>query len=347
MLNLKRKKNRLKSYFGKQYRLPRLKSKIARFAPKKPRAKVLILNLNRNPVRAPGKVNPEIFFPPFSRVLAACGISTAYVNNKREMERELLVSDRIPVILVNLIHELHAEKDRYDISEKLATKFHAIFNRHNIAKIIGDKIEANIFFTKHKISMPSLHPNTGEKIFSNTRFGSHDKVLLYESIEDADIERYNTGFIDTRIEFGNAVYFTCIRLICIGTRVLQIYIRARDVNENDPSVHNQDTPKDFELIAHLYDRLIAPRLEEFRAFGSYLGNVLGPGFYVHDVLVDRNSGQLYLCESGFKFYDDTYSEHMMGVFPDRNIRCNILDQGTFAGYAGTVFVTYCAEMGFF
>ena len=346
MLYSKQKKKSAKNYFAKQYRLPRLKSKIERFAPKNPKAKVLILNLNSNPVRAPGKVDPEIFFPPFSSVLAACGVSTAYVSNKERMEREILESDRIPVILVNLIHELDAENDRYDIPENLANKFRAIFNRHKIAKIIGDKVEANIFFTKHDISMPRLRPNAG-KVFSNTRFGSHDKVLLYESIDDADSERYNTELIDTKIKFRGATYFTCIRLICIGTRVLQIYVRARDVNENDPSVHNQDTPKDGELIVYLYDRLVAPRLEEFYALGSCLGNVLGPGFYVHDVLVDRNSGQLNLCESGFKFYDDTYSEHMMGVIPDQNIRCNILDQGTFAGYAGSVFVTCCAEMGFF
>ena len=67
---------------------------------------------------------------------------------------------------------------------------------------------------------------------------------------------------------------------------------------------------------------------------------------MHDVLIDNKTGQLFLCETGFKFYDDTYEERMIGVVGDRNFLCNVSDQETYAGYAASVFVSYCAEMGF-
>ena len=346
MLDLKHKRIYVRNFFAKQFLLPRLKSKIGQFAPKKPRAKVLILNLNSNPVRAPGKVNPAIFFPPFSGVLAACGVSTAYVNDKEGMERELSESGRIPVVLVNLIHELHAEKDKYDIPEKLATKFSAIFNRHNTAKIIGDKIEANIFFTKHNISMPSLRPDAGKKIFSNTRFGSHDKVLLYESIDNADNERYNTEFIDTTVDFRDKTYYTSIRLNCIGAHIAQINVRASDKANGNPSVTGVDTPLDRTLLEYFHSFLVAPRLLEFISLAKQIESVLGPGFYTHDTLVERDSGQIYLSETGFKFYSEPYANHIMDVIGDRNFLTGAMDMDTYAAYSASVFVTYCAGKGF-
>ena len=119
---------------------------------------------------------------------------------------------------------------------------------------------------------------------------------------------YNTQFIDTTVQFRESVYFTCIRLVCIGTYLIRIYIRARDVSENNPSVHNKDTPKDRELLDYLHEKLVVPRLEAFHALSDRIGRVLGPGFYAHDVLIENKTGQLFLCETGFKFYDDTYEE---------------------------------------
>jgi len=135
--------------------------------------------------------------------------------------------------------------------------------------------------------------------------------------------------------------------MCIGTYLIRIYIRARDVSENNPSVHSKNTPKDPELLDCLHEKLVATRLEAFRALSARLGHLLGPGFYAHDVLIENKTGQLFLCETGFKFYDDTYEERMSGVVSDRNFLSNISDQETYAGHAASVFVSYCAEKGFF
>ena len=279
-------------------------------------------------------------------MLGQCGIATSCITDFRSLGQELEISEGVPTVLISLIHETYDDLDEYDIPEDLLKQANAIFNSHRTAGIIRDKRKANETLSRQGIMMPSLRIDEGKKIFSNARVGTGENAFVLEKLQEIDDGRYNAEFIDTRIPFENSVYFTCVRLVCIGTRTLQIYVRARDVEENNPSVHSKDTPKNPELLEHLYGNLVAPRLEELHALGNRIGRVLGPGFYAHDVLVDNNSGHLFMCEAGFKFYDHTYSNRMMNVISDRNLQRTILDQETYAGYAGSVFVAYCAEMGF-
>ena len=279
-------------------------------------------------------------------MLGQCGIATSCITDFRSLGQELEISEGVPTVLISLIHETYDDLDEYDIPEDLLKQANAIFNSHRTAGIIRDKRKANETLSRQGIMMPSLRIDEGKKIFSNARVGTGENAFVLEKLQDVDDGRYNAELIDTRIPFENSVYFTCVRLVCIGTRTLQIYVRARDVEENNPSVHSKDTPKNPELLEHLYGNLVAPRLEELHALGNRIGRALGPGFYAHDVLVDNNSGHLFMCEAGFKFYDHTYSNRMMNVISDRNLQRTILDQETYAGYAGSVFVAYCAEMGF-
>ena len=279
-------------------------------------------------------------------MLGQCGIATSCITDFRSLGQELEISEGVPTVLISLIHETYDDLDEYDIPEDLLKQANAIFNSHRTAGIIRDKRKANETLSRQGIMMPSLRIDEGKKIFSNARVGTGENAFVLEKLQEIDDGRYNAEFIDTRIPFENSVYFTCVRLVCIGTRTLQIYVRARDVEENNPSVHSKDTPKNPELLEHLYRNLVAPRLEELHALGNRIGRALGPGFYAHDVLVDNNSGHLFMCEAGFKFYDHTYSNRMMNVISDRNLQRTILDQETYAGYAASVFVAYCAEMGF-
>ena len=262
------------------------------------------------------------------------------------MRYELEISEGVPTVLINLMNEIYDDLDEYDIPEDLLLKANAIFNSHHTADVIKDKRKANETLSGQGIMMPSLKLDEGKKIFSNARVGSGENVFVLEKYQEIDDGRYNAEFIDTRVSFANTVYYTSVRLVCIGTRTLQIYVRARDVEENNPSVHSKDTPKNPELLEYLYRNLVEPRLEQLHALGNRIGRALGPGFYAHDVLVDIESGHLFMCETGFKFYDHTYCNWMKNVVRDRNFQHMILDQETYAGYAGSVFLVYCAEMGF-
>ena len=148
-----------------------------------------------------------------------------------------------------------------------------------------------------------------------------------------------------RVRFEEDVYYTSIRLMCIGSCLVQVYVRARDENEDSPSVHNANTPRHRRLLDHLYDSLVSPRMDGLISLAERIGSVLGPGFYAHDVLVDRESGELLLCETGFKFYDGSYCERMHGVLGDRGFIGSIFDQETYAGHAASVFLSYCDREG--
>ena len=74
--------------------------------------------------------------------------------------------------------------------------------------------------------------------------------------------------------------------------------------------------------------------------------VLGPGFFAHDTLVERDTGKIYLSEVGFKFMSVPYADHVRDVIGDRNFLTGVVDMETYAAFAGSVFVTYCAGKGF-
>ncbi|MYH02835.1 MAG: hypothetical protein F4142_09750 [Nitrospira sp. SB0675_bin_23] len=297
-------------------------------------------------LRSRGKVKSRRFFPPFCRVLGQYGIASAYIGDPESLKRELCLADGLPHVLVNLVNEDRDDIEPYNFPNDLLKNVTAVFNSHRIAEIIRDKKKTNLFFSGHDISVPGYNPDERTNVFSNSRFGSASRAFIVDNLQELDEERYNTQFIDTTVCLKESVYFTCIRLMCIGTYLIRIYIRARDVRENNPSVHTKDTPKDRELLNYLHETLVAPRLETFRELSYRIGRLLDPGFYAHDVLIDGKTGQLFLCETGFKFYDDTYEERMIDVVSNKNFLCNVSDQEAYAGYAASVFVTYCTEMGF-
>ncbi len=321
--------------------------RIRKVQPVNVRGKLLILALGPRGLRSRGKVKSRRFFPPFCRVLGQRGIASAYIGDHESLKRELCLADGLPLVLVNLVNEDRDDIELYNFPNDLLQNVTAVFNPHEIAEIIRDKEETNLFFSEHKIAVPECNLDKKTNVFSNARFGSGTSACIVNNLWELDEERYNTKFIDTTVQFRKSVYFTSIRLVCIGPYLLRIYIRARDVNENNPSVHTKDTPKDRELLTYLREKLVVPRLEEFHTFSCRIGQVLGPGFYAHDVLIENKTGQLYLCETNFKFYDDSYEERMIGIVSDKNVLFNISDQETYAGHAASVFVSYCAEMGFF
>lgn len=328
------------------YRLWRRNDRILEFQPAVAGAKVIITAMGSDGFKTYGKVNSNHFFPSFCSVLCQCGIGLVYVNDMASLERELQASRGMPTILLDLVNEDDDDLGAYDIPDALDNQPNVVFNSRRIAKVIGDKKETNAFLSRNGISMPNLADLENRKIFSNARSGSQQAVLVYENAGGIDDTRYNAEFIDTRIEFGGVVHYTAVRLMCIGRSIVQIYVRARDEKDSDPSVHNKDTPVDRALLDYMHRQLVEPRLDDYISLAADVESVLGPGFYAHDVLVDNSTGELFLCETGYKYYDHTYSNRMKFVLGDREFRYGVVDQSTYAAYAGAVFVTYCTERGF-
>ena len=82
------------------------------------------------------------------------------------------------------------------------------------------------------------------------------------------------------------------------------------MQQRDPSVHNTDTPLDAALLNHLYKQVVVPRSTAISSICTAIAEVLGLGFYSHDILPERSTERVLLCETGFKFYDNLYREHI-------------------------------------
>lgn len=329
------------------YRLWKANDRILEFQPANARAKIVIAAMGPNGLNTRGKVRPNRFFPYFCRVLAQYGIGSIYVKDMVGVDRELLSSKGIPVILIDLVNEDYDDVDAHDIPDGLAGKPTTVFNSRSIARILRDKTKTNVLFSRNNVPMPRLAGPGSNKIFSNARVGSGEEVLLYDDLELACGDRHNVEFVDTTIRVGDNSYYTSVRLMCIGSRLLQAYVRARHTNDNNPSVHNADTPQNRHLLDHLYDILVRPRLNDYKSIARLVGNILGPGFYAHDILIDNHTDTLLLCESGFKFFDMSYWEKVEAIMDNRKFQYNVLNQEDHARYAAETFVSYCADMKFF
>ena len=306
-----------------------------------------MLALGPTGLRTRGKVKPRKFFPPFCHVLARCGIASAYVHDAEGLQREIAQAQGAPVVLIDLVNETYHDLAARAIPERLASQATAVFNSRDLAGIVRDKREANRFLSARGVPMPSMDGLSGKRIFSNVRVGSAEPAFVYDSPDDADEDRYNTEFIDTRVRHGADCYYACVRLMCIGPHLVQVLVRARNVKENNPTVHAKDTPADRALLDRLIEVLVAPQLGDYSLLSRTMAEAMGPGFYSHDVLVEKDSGKLYVCETGFKFYNDGQWS-LMGHLADRTLSAqeSLTDQRTYASRSAAVFMTYCIEMGF-
>ena len=153
-----------------------------------------------------------------------------------------------------------------------------------------------------------------------------------------------TEFVDTRVNFGSRRYFTSVRLLCVDDVILHAYPRARDDRAGDASVHAHDTPADPALIEHLHESLVQPRSEEFASIARQLHDVLGHGFFAHDVIVESGTGRILVCEGGFKFDDPAYRRHLEPIasrIPSQSVLFPIQE---FSRRSAEVFLARCESI---
>ena len=186
-----------------------------------------------------------------------------------------------------------------------------LVNSPKVAEILSSKHKTNALYSENGIPVPGLVTGkAASPVFSNDTFGSKTQVYVRESGEGLDESRYNTRYVNTARAYLGNQYHVCLRALCFGGRLVSIYIRARSIEDGSPSVHSADTPRDAELLNHLFDQVVQPGSERIKELCKAIGMALGPGFYAHDILPCAETGELFVCESGFKFSDSSYKKHM-------------------------------------
>lgn len=262
-----------------------------------------------------GKMSRRSFVPAFSRALASYGFGAWHITDPWLFLVAARTSDR-PVVVVPVYNEARSLRMPRLVEIVAARRYGAAAVLHpaRIAALISDKVATNRALTQAGVPMPALvEGRVSKRVFSNERDRSGAPVHVIGPGEATDPRRYNTEFIDTVHEHGRRKYYVYLRAVCVGRVPCSVEVRARSVDDGDPSVHLSDTPRDPELLNWLYASLVRDRRHEIEELCARIETRLGLGFYAHDILPERETGKFYLAETGFKFDDLPYLGYMRSI----------------------------------
>jgi hypothetical protein len=281
---------------------------------KGPSAGAIVLVGTRKDGFIPGKLTASVFVPIFARVCAERGFQVmAFPDPADFLSRKDIPQPLTVVLVYSEVRMLRAGLD--PTFQKVLERAHRLGARvvhpPELGLTIADKLATRDLLVPAGIRMPELVTENGPMVpvFSNEVVGSNRPVQLHGS-GTLDPSRYNTRYIDAVHHHQGRAYHVSLRAMAVGPTCIAVYVRARAVSEKNPSVHNKNTPVNRELLNHLHAEIVEPRRDEIHSICERIGSRLGPGFYAHDIVPERESGLLYVCETGFKFDDHAWRNRM-------------------------------------
>lgn len=190
----------------------------------------------------------------------------------------------------------------------------SVLHKTSLAEVIADKLRTNYFLSGAGVPTPRIVEGVADtRVFSNSRKGTGHAVQLHSPGSQLDPNRYNTEFLDSSHKYAGRSYFVALRAVCVGTTPVAFYVRARRTEENNSSVHNKNTPLDPDVLNHFYRTLVLERKSELTSICELSGKALGLGFFAHDILPERETGKMYVTETGFKFGDRGYASRLRSI----------------------------------
>ncbi|HQY44804.1 MAG TPA: hypothetical protein PK450_11575 [Paracoccaceae bacterium] len=277
-----------------------------------PKGHVVLCAARARGLAAKGKMNPSNFLPAFLPALARLGLQPHFAFAPSDIRAQIARHDATAIAIWNEEKHRNGDPAFREATESAGLLFNSFATGAKIAR----KLETNIWLSGHGIRMPPVVRDGEDHVFSNTALGSSQPVALVAPGDPIDPERYNTRYIDTRVDHEGRPYLTSVRLMAVGPHVVGAFVGARDMRWQRFSVHGVDTPMDAGLVNFLYDRLYLSRKAEFADIARRLHAVLGPGFYHHDLIVERDTDLIYLCEVGFKFDASAFAANMRPIAAD-------------------------------
>lgn len=266
-----------------------------------------------------GKASQTLYFPELRYALAKRGVSLVAYRDPDDALRDIGNHDPARTAFVLVYNEVFQRDDFQHFGDLTSHAEFRFYNAPSVGAIIGDKRATNAVFSDAGISVPPMVSATeaaASKVFSNAPIGTHAATAIIDVGRTLDADRYNTCFIDTAHEYKGKSYYAALRALAVTGTMISAYVRLRPTGEAEAAVHASDTPKDPHLIAHFHELLVETNRRQLIKLCRQIGDVLGPGFYAHDILPSRETGELYVCETGFKFDDTDYREALLPLSSD-------------------------------
>lgn len=264
---------------------------------------VSFVGLETSGTRLDGKVTASLFFPIFEYTLRRHG------NRMQLFESLHAFLEEAPFDCPNTAVLLYREA-KYDIAKvaeaekqiEATSPGTVIVHGSEMGGIIGSKRQSHDFLTAAGVPMPRLviDQSSNSYVFSNEDRSTGSKVHVLDPGAPLSRSRYNTEFIDSSHRFDGADYYVYIRAFAVGSTCTTIYVGFRPVSDEEQSVHLKDMPLNPGLVNHVSHSIVARYGRQVHELCTLLGNNLGLGFYSHDFVPSRRTGDVYLSETGFK-----------------------------------------------
>jgi len=302
------------------------------------KAHIVLTVLTKAGPWANGKVSMHQHLLPFCETLRGRNFATSFVSSERELSR--MLRTRRPTILIHLYGEDNENIVSFELLE-LERMALATFNCAAIGPILADKLASHKTFEAAGVPVPALSDAGG---FVRHRLGTGLQTVQEgygDDMKPVSDLHIRTQFVDTRIKFNNDEYFVSIRLLCIDNVILHALPRARNARDGDANVHARDTPINSALIEFIHDKLVEPHMEDFSSIADKLFKALGHGFYAHDLLIEKSSGAIFVCESGFKFDSPSYSNRFAAIASEIPSQAIMFSAQDFARFSAEIFEARC------
>jgi len=266
-----------------------------------------------------GKASQTLYFPKLCYALAKYGVSLVAYRDPDDALRDIDNHDPARTAFILVYNEVFQRDDFQHFADLTSRSEFQFYNAPSVGAIIGDKRATNMAFSGAGIPVPPMEratKATASKVFSNAPIGTHAATAIIDVGRPLNVDRYNTCFIDTAHDYKGKSYYAALRALAVTGTMISAYVRLRPTGEAEASVHASDTPRDPHLIAHFHELLVETNRPQLIKICGQIGDVLGPGFYAHDILPSRETGELYVCETGFKFDDGPYREALLPFSSD-------------------------------
>lgn len=312
--------------------------------PSRPVGRVVISGMGPRGVNA-WKTWPDFFYPPFAFELSLAGIETVFAMSLPELVRAC--ETPLETVVIHVYNEDYEEFPDVAEFDRRFPKL-LVFNRAELGVNLGWKDKTHRLLTARGVPMPRLADQLepGTPIFSNERRESKARILMLRKGDELDESRYNTEYVDTRRTYGGTSYLTAIRMLCVGRELVHAFAQASPESEGGYSARGKLMPFDAGFLKAIHDDLIGRRRAEIVDLAARLGEALGPGFFSHDVVVDRETDRLLVCESGFKFDHGDFREAWHAIAAHM-ADCELIFSPAQAARSGAAFLSECRRHGRF
>lgn len=282
------------------------KSVIAPYMPKPgtslPSRSIAVVGTYAEGLNIPGKVTGPLFFPIFDYVLRQFDARLCRYENADEFV-EADTSDFAGIVILIYKEALDDLDAVQSAEDRILTKCPEALIVHaaRLGRTLGSKIATNQLLSQVGVPVPRMirEPVCSQMVFSNHAHSTQQKVYLVRPGEPLDPDRYNTTYVDTTHRFNGTDYYVYLRVYAVGETQVATYAGCRPTADGDPSVHLSDA-LDPLAINYFNSYFTIPFQAEIQNLCSRIGATLGLGFYVHDLLPCRETGRLFVTESGVK-----------------------------------------------